>query len=93
MSSINSRKFVAWARGRVNDANSRGAVLSLFVLNEGVQNLLFADAVRERITPEDYRVEKGDTFIRGVKVMWTKKLPDGLAWFVYSNPKTEEKKS
>ncbi len=88
-----SRRFVSWARDHITFYKKKGAEVTMFVLPAEAEVPLFNDALRERITPEDYRSEGKYTYLRGVKVMWTKKLPFNQAWFVFTGNPVKEKPS
>ncbi len=79
-----SRQFVTWAKDHITFYRKKGAEIAAFVLPAEAEVPLFNDALRERITPEDYRSEGKDAYLRNVRIIWTKKLPYNQAWFVFT---------
>ena len=93
---MSAKAFVEWAHRRIRDAQAVGAELELFVMPEDAEMMLYQAAAKEQIPVSDYSVSLGDngkatTYLAGVKVLWTKKLPNGQAWFRYRGGKQENK--
>ncbi len=86
-----------WAERRIREAQARGAEIDLFIMPSDAELMLFQAAVKEKIPSESYsvRVGKGGetlaTYLAGVKILWTNKLPNGQAWFRYKGGKQELK--
>ncbi len=88
---MSAKAFVDWARGRCRDVEARGGKIDLFVLPDDAEVMLFKAAAQEHLTDSDYKVRDKDSWLVGVKVLWTKKLPHGQAWWRIAGGKVPSK--
>lgn len=88
---MSARAFVEWADRRIREALARGSEIELFVLPEDAEVMMAVAAVKEAIPQEQFRKDETGSYLCGVKIHWTTKLPNGQAWFRYKGGKREER--
>lgn len=88
---MSAKAFVEWAERRIREALAVGMEIELFVLPDDAENMLFQAAAKEKLTTEQYAFGESGTYLCGVKILWTSKLPNGQAWFRYRGGKKETK--